>query len=169
MLYNSSHAQELVFSGNKTKIHKFFQSRSPFVFADHQFSNGCHAPPWQQVHGDISYLDVKPFDCDKLTITANTAGYFLNKGLTQDGQVNYERDGEVYPTLVALLKAKSPQFASAIDKKVSTELYDSSFFNDNSETVCWLFCSVLLFILPTLFWYVLYYPASFLRLVVTFS
>ncbi|XP_015772686.1 PREDICTED: armadillo repeat-containing protein 4-like [Acropora digitifera] len=87
---------------------------------DHQFSNGCHAPPWQQVHGDISYLDVKPFDCDKLTITANTAGYFLNKGLTQDGQVNYERDGEVYPTLVALLKAKSPQFASAIDKKEFT-------------------------------------------------
>jgi len=85
---------------------------------DHQFSNGCHAPPWQQVHGDISYLDVKPFDTDKLTITANTAGYFLNKGLTQEGQVNYEREGEVYPTLVALLKAKSPQFASAIDKKV---------------------------------------------------
>ena len=94
----------------------------PLIFVpplpDHQFSNGCHAPPWQQVHGDISYLDVKPFDSDKLTITANTAGYFLNKGLTQEGQVNYERDGEVYPTLVALLKAKSPQFASAIEKKV---------------------------------------------------
>ena len=88
------------------------------LLLDHQFSNGCHAPPWQQVHGDISYLDVKPFDTDKLTITANTAGYFLNKGLTQEGQVNYEREGEVYPTLVALLKAKSPQFASAIEKKV---------------------------------------------------
>lgn len=86
--------------------------------SDHQFSNGCHAPPWQQVHGDISYLDVKPFDTDKLTITANTAGYFLNKGLTQEGQVNSEREGDVYPTLVALLKAKSPQFASAIEKKV---------------------------------------------------
>lgn len=88
------------------------------MLADHQFSNGCHAPPWQQVHGDISYLDVKPFDADKLTITANTAGYFLNKGLTQEGQVNYEREGDVYPTLVALLKAKSPQFASTIEKKV---------------------------------------------------
>ena len=86
---------------------------------DHQFSNGCHAPPWQQVHGDISYLDVKPFDTDKLTITANTAGYFLNKGLTQEGEVNYEREGDVYPTLVALLKAKSSQFASAIENKVS--------------------------------------------------
>ena len=61
---------------------------------------------------------MKPFDADKLTITANTAGYFLNKGLTQEGQVNYEREGDVYPTLVALLKAKSPQFASAIEKKV---------------------------------------------------
>lgn len=112
--------------GTKQRLIKIF-NLSPVVFADHQFSNGCHAPPWQQVHGDISYLDVKPFDCDKLTITANTAGYFLNKGLTQDGQVNYERDGEMYPTLVALLKAKSPQFASAIDKKVSSELYDFSF------------------------------------------
>ncbi|RMX44220.1 hypothetical protein pdam_00005271 [Pocillopora damicornis] len=84
---------------------------------DHQFSNGCHAPPWQQVHGDISYLDIKPFDSDKLTVTANTAGYFVNKGLTQEGQVNFERVGDVYPTLVALLKAKSPQFSSAIEKK----------------------------------------------------
>ena len=92
------------------------------LLLDHQFSNGCHAPPWQQVHGDISYLDVKPFDTDKLTITANTAGYFQNKGLTQEGQINYERDGEVYPTLVALLKAKSPQFASAIEKKVIVDL-----------------------------------------------
>ena len=89
-----------------------------FISPDHQFSNGCHAPPWQQVHGDISYLDIKPFDNDKLTITANTAGYFLNKGLTQEGQVNFERVGDVYPTLVALLKAKSPQFATAIEKKV---------------------------------------------------
>ena len=141
--------------GTKLRVVNFFQSLSPFVFTDHQFSNGCHAPPWQQVHGDISYLDVKPFDCDKLTITANTAGYFLNKGLTQDGQVDYERDGEVYPTLVALLKAKSPQFASAIDKKVSTELYDFSFCKDNSVTACCVFCSVLLLILPPSFWYLL--------------
>ena len=62
---------------------------------------------------------MKPFDSDKLTITANTAGYFLNKGLTQEGQVNHEREGDIYPTLVALLKAKSPQFAAAIEKKVN--------------------------------------------------
>ena len=98
------------------------------LLSDYQFSNGCHAPPWQQVHGDISYLDVKPFDADKLTITANTAGYFLNKGLTQEGQVNYERDGEVYPTLVALLKAKSPQFAEAMDKKVQSVFLVSHVF-----------------------------------------
>ena len=93
---------------------------------DHQFSNGCHAPPWQQVHGDISYLDIKPFDSDKLTVTANTAGYFVNKGLTQEGQVNFERVGDVYPTLVALLKAKSPQFSSAIEKKVFFKLMQVS-------------------------------------------
>ncbi|KAJ7380448.1 Armadillo repeat-containing protein 4 [Desmophyllum pertusum] len=102
---------------------------------DHQFSNGCHAPPWQQVHGDISYLDVKPFDTDKLTITANTAGYFLNKGLTQEGQVNFERDGDVYPTLVALLKAKSPQFASAIDKKEFAYYGSSEVKQDKSDRI----------------------------------
>lgn len=102
---------------------------------DYQFSNGCHAPPWQQVHGDISYLDVKPFDADKLTITANTAGYFLNKGLTQEGQVNYERDGEVYPTLVALLKAKSPQFAEAMDKKEFAYYGSTEVKQDKAEKI----------------------------------
>ena len=47
--------------------------------SNYQFDNGCHAPPWRQVHGDICYLLVKPLDGDELTVTANTAGIYLNK------------------------------------------------------------------------------------------
>lgn len=86
---------------------------------------------------------MKPFDTDKLTITANTAGYFLNKGLTQEGQVNSEREGDVYPSLVALLKAKSPQFASAIEKKVFLHLSWLHFFITKDEVVMHMTNSLL--------------------------
>ena len=86
---------------------------------DFQFSNGCYAPPWRQVHGDISYFDVKPLDGDILHITASTSGFFLNKGKTPEGDINYEREGNIYPTLATLLKEKSAHFASTIEKKVS--------------------------------------------------
>ncbi|NWS96112.1 ARMC4 protein, partial [Mionectes macconnelli] len=46
--------------------------------SDYVFANGCRAPPWRQVHGDICYLVVKPHDTDPLYITCNTAGVFLN-------------------------------------------------------------------------------------------
>ena len=88
---------------------------------DYQFENGCHAPPWRQVHGDISYLDVKPSDGDALTVTASTSGYFVNKYKSTEEESRYERESEVYPTLVALLKAKSAHFCTTIDKKVGAE------------------------------------------------
>ncbi|NWI39449.1 ARMC4 protein, partial [Picathartes gymnocephalus] len=50
--------------------------------SDYVFSNGCRAPPWRQVHGEICYLVVKPHDTDPLYITCSTAGVFLN-GVTQ--------------------------------------------------------------------------------------
>ncbi|NWX55949.1 ARMC4 protein, partial [Promerops cafer] len=46
--------------------------------SDYMFSNGCRAPPWRQVHGEICYLVVKPHDTDPLYITCSTAGVFLN-------------------------------------------------------------------------------------------
>ncbi|KFV94141.1 Armadillo repeat-containing protein 4, partial [Eurypyga helias] len=46
--------------------------------SDYTFSNGCRAPPWRQVHGEICYLVVKPHDTDPLYITCSTAGVFLN-------------------------------------------------------------------------------------------
>ncbi|NWX01330.1 ARMC4 protein, partial [Caloenas nicobarica] len=46
--------------------------------SDYVFSNGCRAPPWRQVHGEICYLVIKPHDTDPLYITCSTAGVFLN-------------------------------------------------------------------------------------------
>ncbi|NXD53730.1 ARMC4 protein, partial [Corvus moneduloides] len=48
--------------------------------SDYMFSNGCRAPPWRQVHGEICYLVIKPHDTDPLYITCSTAGVFLNGG-----------------------------------------------------------------------------------------
>ncbi len=47
--------------------------------SDYEFDNGCRAPPWRQVHGDICYLKIKPLDADELPVTANTAGVYRNK------------------------------------------------------------------------------------------
>ncbi|NXB59421.1 ARMC4 protein, partial [Struthidea cinerea] len=46
--------------------------------SDYMFSNGCRAPPWRQMHGEICYLVIKPHDTDPLYITCSTAGVFLN-------------------------------------------------------------------------------------------
>ncbi|NXX26749.1 ARMC4 protein, partial [Nicator chloris] len=46
--------------------------------SDYMFSNGCRAPPWRQVHGEICYLVIKPHDTDPLYVTCSTAGVFLN-------------------------------------------------------------------------------------------
>ncbi|KAK6492254.1 armadillo repeat-containing protein 4-like [Huso huso] len=46
--------------------------------SDYEFSNGCRAAPWRQVHGEICYLVIKPVDTDPLYITCSTAGVFLN-------------------------------------------------------------------------------------------
>lgn len=91
-----------------------------YLSLDYQFSNGCHAPPWRQVHGDISYIEVKPMDGDSLLVLASTSGYFLTSKDTQ-GELTYEREGDIYPSLAALLKTKSPHFAATIDKKVRIE------------------------------------------------
>ena len=91
-----------------------------FSLADYKFANGCHAPPWRQVHGDVSYIEVKAVDSDVLLVVASTSGYYLTSRDTQ-GELTYEREGDIYPTLAALLKTKSPHFASTIDKKVSLD------------------------------------------------
>ena len=46
---------------------------------DMVFSNGCRAPPWRQVLGDICYITVVPGDDVELCVSATTEGYFVNK------------------------------------------------------------------------------------------
>lgn len=86
--------------------------------SDYEFDNGCRAPPWRQVHGDICYLFVKPLDCEELSITANTAGVYRNKGIVKETEdSNFEREGETYKDIVCLLSAASPKFKDRITSK----------------------------------------------------
>ncbi|NXO84154.1 ARMC4 protein, partial [Sitta europaea] len=61
--------------------------------SDYIFSNGCRAPPWRQVHGEICYLVIKPHDTDPLYITCSTAGVFLN-GVTHKKNYQYVEGAE---------------------------------------------------------------------------
>jgi len=81
------------------------------------FANGCRAPPWRQVHGDIAYMEVKVKEGESFPITASTAGYFVNRGLKNDGEIDYERESDVFSSLILLLKAKSAHFADVINSK----------------------------------------------------
>ncbi|NXO70612.1 ARMC4 protein, partial [Phainopepla nitens] len=64
--------------------------------SDYVFSNGCRAPPWRQVDGEICYLVIKPHDTDPLCITCSTAGVFLN-GVKPAHKKNYQHveDAEI--------------------------------------------------------------------------
>ncbi|XP_059182457.1 outer dynein arm-docking complex subunit 2 [Centropristis striata] len=86
--------------------------------SDYIFSNGCRAPPWRQVHGEICYLVIEPCDTETLYITWSTAGVFLNGGIKQEGEESgYERTSDVYKDLVTLLKSRSAHFAENINKQ----------------------------------------------------
>ncbi|KAG7273626.1 hypothetical protein CRUP_017348 [Coryphaenoides rupestris] len=83
-------------------------------FCNYEFSNGCHSPPWRQVHGEICYLVVEPCDTEALHITCSTAGVFLNQGIEQAGAVEdstYEQTGVTFEDVTAMLKSHSPHFA----------------------------------------------------------
>ncbi|NXD25842.1 ARMC4 protein, partial [Spelaeornis formosus] len=60
--------------------------------SDYVFSNGCRAPPWRQVLGEICYLVVKPHDTDPLYITCSTAGVFLNGEYSFSKESSYEKN-----------------------------------------------------------------------------
>ncbi|XP_004693004.1 PREDICTED: armadillo repeat-containing protein 4 [Condylura cristata] len=80
--------------------------------SNYEFSNGCRAPPWRQIHGEMCYVLVKPHDVETLCITCSSEGVFLNGGKTdKDGEINYERKGEIYKDLVTFLKDKSAKFS----------------------------------------------------------
>ena len=66
----------------------------------------------------MAYIVIKTKESDPFTVAANISGYWAVKGAAHPGgDVNYERQGEVFTTLIALVKAKSAHFASTIDKQ----------------------------------------------------
>lgn len=81
------------------------------------FENGCRAPTFRQLYGDIAYIEVKPFDTSTLYVMANTSGYYVFKGPDGLNEMQYEREGEPCRELVLLLKQKSPKFAEMIDNQ----------------------------------------------------
>ncbi|XP_016016256.1 armadillo repeat-containing protein 4 isoform X4 [Rousettus aegyptiacus] len=86
--------------------------------SDYEFSNGCRAPPWRQIHGEICYVLVKPHDVETLCITCSTEGVFLNGGKTHDEEeINYERKGAIYKDLFTFLKEKSAKFSENMSKQ----------------------------------------------------
>lgn len=50
----------------------------PYIL-DYEFTNGCRAPLWRQVHGEICHLVIEPCDTEELCITCSTTGVFLNE------------------------------------------------------------------------------------------
>eukprot|EP00075_Anas_platyrhynchos_P017118 XP_027306371.1 armadillo repeat-containing protein 4 isoform X1 [Anas platyrhynchos] len=89
--------------------------------SDYTFSNGCRAPPWRQVHGEICYLIIKPHDTDPLCITCSTAGVFLNGGeLKSKGDIDYERKSDIYKDIVTFLRERSPRFVENMAKQEYT-------------------------------------------------
>ncbi|KAG6929907.1 armadillo repeat containing 4, partial [Chelydra serpentina] len=93
--------------------------------SDYEFSNGCRAPPWRQVHGEIGYLIVKPHDTDPLYITCSTAGVFLNGGRGKEkDDIDYERKSDIYKDLITLLRERSPKFVENMAKQ------DYTFFEE---------------------------------------
>ncbi|XP_009869723.1 PREDICTED: armadillo repeat-containing protein 4, partial [Apaloderma vittatum] len=86
--------------------------------SDYVFSNGCRAPPWRQLHGEICYLVIKPHDTDPLCITCSTAGVFLNGGQKKGTDyIDYERKGDIYKDIVTFLREKSPRFVENMAKQ----------------------------------------------------
>ncbi|XP_038385864.1 ankyrin repeat domain-containing protein 26-like isoform X6 [Canis lupus familiaris] len=86
--------------------------------SDYEFSNGCRAPPWRQIYGEICYVLIKPHDVETLCVTCSTEGVFLNGGKTEDeGEINYGRKSEMYKDLVTFLKEKSAKFSENMSKQ----------------------------------------------------
>nr|XP_009677915.1 PREDICTED: armadillo repeat-containing protein 4 isoform X4 [Struthio camelus australis] len=86
--------------------------------SDYTFSNGCRAPPWRQMHGEICYLIIKPHDTDPLYITCSTSGVFLNGGkLKEKDDIDYERKSDIYKDIVTFLRERSPRFVENMSKQ----------------------------------------------------
>uniref|UniRef100_A0A3B3XGC6 Armadillo repeat containing 4 n=1 Tax=Poecilia mexicana TaxID=48701 RepID=A0A3B3XGC6_9TELE len=87
--------------------------------SDYEFPNGCRAPPWRQLLGEICYVVIEPCDAEALYITCSSSGVFLNAGLDKEEDESlYERQSDYYEDIATLLKRVSPHFEENVKKQV---------------------------------------------------
>nr|XP_009476376.1 PREDICTED: armadillo repeat-containing protein 4 [Pelecanus crispus] len=112
--------------------------------SDYTFSNGCRAPPWRQVHGEICYLVIKPHDTDPLYVTCSTAGVFLNGGeLKGKDDIDYERKSDVYKDIVTFLRERSPRFVESMSKQIAAVGHGSRWYPGINGPVVYLHILIL--------------------------
>uniref|UniRef100_A0A096LSS6 Outer dynein arm docking complex subunit 2 n=1 Tax=Poecilia formosa TaxID=48698 RepID=A0A096LSS6_POEFO len=86
--------------------------------SDYEFPNGCRAPPWRQLLGEICYVVIEPCDAEALYITCSSSGVFLNAGLDKEEDESlYERQSDYYEDIATLLKRVSPHFEENVKKQ----------------------------------------------------
>ncbi|XP_070585244.1 outer dynein arm-docking complex subunit 2 [Erythrolamprus reginae] len=101
--------------------------------SDYEFFNGCRAPPWRQVHGEICYLSVKPRDTDAMFLTCSTAGVFLNGGRSSErDEIDYDRKSDIYKDLVTFLRERSAKFVENMVKQKYT-FFDEPKYEKHSQ------------------------------------
>ncbi|XP_014884566.1 armadillo repeat-containing protein 4 isoform X2 [Poecilia latipinna] len=90
--------------------------------SDYEFPNGCRAPPWRQLLGEICYVVIEPCDAEALYITCSSSGVFLNAGLDKEEDESlYERQSDYYEDIATLLKRVSPHFEENVKKQYFVE------------------------------------------------
>uniref|UniRef100_A0A8C5H8N2 Armadillo repeat containing 4 n=1 Tax=Gouania willdenowi TaxID=441366 RepID=A0A8C5H8N2_GOUWI len=86
------------------------------VFSDYEFSNGCNAPLWRQLLGEICYVVLTPCDTDTLYITCSNDGVFLNK--VRGGQ---RRACVEYSILAGIMSLKIKSSVGAMPSELFSE------------------------------------------------
>ncbi|KAH0501537.1 Armadillo repeat-containing protein 4 [Microtus ochrogaster] len=83
--------------------------------SDYEFSNGCRAPPWRQIQGEICYVLVKPHDVDTLCITCSAEGVFLN------GEIRFNEEQQRDPQVYEKSKTEDVQLSATSSEKNKME------------------------------------------------
>ncbi|XP_030363327.1 armadillo repeat-containing protein 4 isoform X2 [Strigops habroptila] len=94
--------------------------------SDYVFSNGCRAPPWRQVHGEICYLVINPHDTDPLCITCSTAGVFLNGEYRFFKEPTYAKNFQRMGVVEAKVSGQSQSLHDFVEKKVGEKVKSSA-------------------------------------------
>ncbi|KFQ67210.1 Armadillo repeat-containing protein 4 [Phaethon lepturus] len=94
--------------------------------SDYTFSNGCRAPPWRQVHGEICYLVIKPHDTDPLYVTCSTAGVFLNGEYKFFKEPTYEKNYQRMEVVDAKVSGQSQNLHDFTEKNVYEKVKSSA-------------------------------------------